>query len=233
MVQLFRRLLVAAIILVGLLGLRASAAEQVIPLISTTTVHQKDAVEATGGKAVAGSPAFADRDGQDVHWFKNADNGGTYDAHPSRYPDDEPGLQLAFFGADIVERMPRGVHVLVQGPVVAGNVVYTTYHGTTLGFKNMANLAAFEQNPDDFMLPAGGYCLRAMSIDNVTPGDPNHMVWIAAAQTWVVFGGAKGPAAMRKMTDAEQLKVLHDADANWRRRTGQPPATSDKVASRQ
>ncbi len=229
-----RRGFTALVLLIGgiVLAIGPARAQEKLPLVSETNVHRVDVVDAANGTPKIGAPEFAYREGNQVNWFTSAENCGFHTTNRQKYPDVDAGMQLAFFGADIVARFPNGVHNPLLGKVAAGTSVYTTYHGAMFGFSSYANFAAFEMNPEKYMLPAGGYCLRAMSGDNVVPGDPNNVFWIASARTWSVYGSPNGPAAMAKMTPAQQRDVLRLAVQNYRRKTGlENPDTSGNMAS--
>lgn len=185
--------------------------------ISTVQVHSVDLVDAIHNQECGvGSPTFALRKGADVWYFSSAANEQAYAKHPEEYPDAFGSHLLAFFGGDIVERYPYGVHADDLGPAIAGDLAHAvTYRGATFVFSSEATREAFAADPERWMLPVGGHCILAMASGHIVPGDPRYTRWYAARQTWVVFGSAKGPVAWDRMSGAEHQENWAAADENF------------------
>ena len=202
------------------LAVSAAAAEKQksakIPPISAVNIVREDVVDPAHP---VGSIEFAVRTGGTVHYFKDAANCGTYAADPKKYPDSDvqPIANVALLGADIVKRFPDGVKSPQIGNLVNGDpAIETTYRGARYLFATIDDKKAFDADPKRFELPAGGYCLRAMSGGNAVPGDPRN-VWFIRNVGWTVYGSPKGPEAMASMTYGEQMKVYWAAIANYNR----------------
>ena len=230
--MLFRKFAVLAL----LAGMATTAyGADPLPLISTTNVYMQDVVAAAQGNSVAGSPEFALRDGDDVHYFASAENCGLYNHNKAQYPDVQSGVRLAFLGADPVARFPNGTHDSSLGPVVPGGAVYTTYKGAMFAFASQTNFVAFEMDPEKYIPLVGGYCVGAMSRDEVTPGDPRNTYFVTEAAgggEWGVFGSPQGPIIWAAMTPDDRRAALGQAIANYNRRTGLVPPHPEVVAAK-
>jgi hypothetical protein len=81
--MLFQRLLPMCIgaIIVCLVPAAGRAAEPLLPEISQVQVFRTDVVAAKHGAPIVGSPQFAHRDGEVVHYFANDDNCAEYVAN--------------------------------------------------------------------------------------------------------------------------------------------------------
>jgi len=237
-VTIFNKTVFALFALFATLVLDISAvavAAEPLPSISITNVHHMDVVLAAQGQQKPGSLEFALRDGDTVRYFANNESCELYVANPSLYPDQGPGIRLAFMGADPVARFPKGVRDPTPGVVAAGSLGFlTTHKGFSYVFTSMANLGHFSQDPEKYIPAVGGYCLGAMSQKRITPGDPRNAFFVpedGKTGRWAVFGSENGPKVWAKKTSQERREALAAAYAYYNQRAGQTPH-SDQVASR-
>lgn len=232
------RAALAVLLLASTVQVAPAFAEESLPLISQVNVHRDDPVEFTKqGKHIAGSPAFAFRDGMTVRWFANEANCGDYVENPKAFPDVDTPARVAFFGADPTVRFPKGVYDPALGPVMPGDPAYAVMyhvHGEAVlyWFQTSEGQALFAANPEKYIPAIGGYCPGAMAADHVTPGDPRNAYYIPEIRIWGTFGSPNGPVAWAAMTPAERRKKYWIAVANYQRRTGLTTEHDNKVAAR-
>jgi YHS domain-containing protein len=130
----------------------------------------------------------------------------------------------AFAGFDVVERYPSGVNSRRLGGLVLGDPTFASEHkGTVFWFANDANRKAFDENPNWYMPPVGGYCLGALSNGNgrLVPGYLENTFFVQELQTWAVFGSARGPKNWRKKTPGKSRISFKNALKNYHNWTSQ------------
>lgn len=197
-----------------------------LPQISATSLISIDVVEYNRSRvAVRGEPVFAKRTALTVRWFTGAEHGTLYEHRPSEYPDVARRTSgVAFYGADPVARFPQGRRSNVLGLIVPGDVerYSATYRGAVYAFSSQENRAAFLAAPDKYVVEVGSYCLGAMSLDRVTPGDPRHVLFVPEIDgggAWATFGSHNGPIAWSRLSPDERRSKFELAWRYYLRKT--------------
>lgn len=212
---------------------RRTLAADPLPPTSQLYVREHDPVAyMENGVWRRGSPTFGHRDGYNFQYFATVANREKFVNEKNRQWAVEQPATLAFGGADIVERYPEGVRRNVVRPLIAGNSAVTQwYNGAIYRFVSLENRAKFARaieeakrtgDPMIYGLPVGEYCLGAMKADNITPGNPNHRLFLVGVGIDAVFGSERGPLVWVDMTPDEQYIGYVLALQNYHRRVYRP-----------